>query len=239
MTAGHFGFAAAAKSKETRVPLWGLMLSTYLLDIVFVILASAGIESFTEINPGHLKYGGVIIHAYYSHSLAGALIISALAGFAAAWKWDKRGGIVIGAVAFSHWILDLIVHRPDLPILPGNAGNLPLLGFGLWNIPTASALLELIIVLGGTYLYYKSAVNAPKARDKKEGPPARAILSAGVTGLLLLMLLISDVFTLSVGLSLLLMILLIVLCGWLDSRLGWNSKPEDDVIGTVKATGNA
>ena len=51
MTAGHFGFAAAVKSRSEEVPLWALMLSTYLLDIIFIFLASAGIESFKPLNP--------------------------------------------------------------------------------------------------------------------------------------------------------------------------------------------
>ena len=73
MTAGHFGLAAAVKSKEIQVPLWGLMLSTYLLDVVFIFLVSVGIESFKVINPAHSFYGRGIIHAYYSHSLVGKL----------------------------------------------------------------------------------------------------------------------------------------------------------------------
>ncbi len=222
MTAGHFGFAAAVKSKEKRVPLWALMLSTYLLDIVFIFLVSAGIESFTPMNSLQPAYGGAIIHAYYSHSLVGALLISLIAGLVAIWKWNKRCGLVIGGVVFSHWILDLIVHRPDLPILPGNVGNLPLLGFGLWNIPAASAMLEFLLVISGTYLYYQSAKNAPRASNKKGEIPVRALLASGVTGMTMLLLFSSDVFSLSLGLSMLLIFLLIVLCGWLDSRLGWN-----------------
>jgi len=227
MTAGHFGFAAVVKSRESRVPLWAIMLSTYLLDIVFIFLVSAGIESFASINPSNPSYGDAIIHAYYSHSLLGALIISIIAGIAANWKWNKRAGMVIGGVAFSHWILDLIVHRPDLPILPGNAGNLPLLGFGLWNIPIASGLFELVLVATGAYLYYKCALNAPKANNEKGTKPIRAFIAAGTTGICMLLLFISDVFSISLGLSLLLILLLIVLCGWLDSRLGWNSKTKD------------
>ncbi len=225
MTAGHFGFAAAVKSKAERVPLWALMFSTYLLDFVFIILVSAGIESFKPLNPGHPAYGGVIIRAYFSHSLAGAAIISLIAGLIAGFIWDKKAGIVIGGVAFSHWILDLIVHRPDLPLLPGNLGNLPLLGFGLWQIPVASAILELILALGGAFLYYKSALNAPACAKK----PSRALLAAGTTGVLTVLLLANDVLGLSLGTGILLMLLLIVLCGWLDSRLGWNSpEPEPE-----------
>ena len=222
MTAGHFGFAAAVKSKTLKVPLWALMLSTYFLDIFFIILVSVGIESFAPINPAHPAYGAVIIHAYYSHSLVGAIIISAIAGLLAKLVWNNKTGIVIAAVTFSHWILDLIVHRSDLPILPGNAGNLPLLGFGLWELPTLSAIVELILVIGGAYLYYRSAKNAPGADKEKGGKPILAIAASGTTGLLMVLLLAIDVFGISLNLGIVIMLLLIVLCGWLDSLLGWN-----------------
>jgi hypothetical protein len=226
MTAGHFGFSAIVKSKEQKVPLWALMFSTYLLDFVFIILVSFGVESFSLINPGHPAYGGAIIHAYYSHSLVGALIISLIAGLLARWKWNKKFGLVIGGVVFSHWILDLIVHRPDLPILPGNIGNLPLLGFGLWNLPIVSAIVELGLVVAGAYLYYKSTRKASKASGKS----GKATLASSVTGIVMLMILISDVFSISLGLTVLLILVLIIFCGWLDSRLSWNLEPTKEEI---------
>jgi hypothetical protein len=223
MTAGHFGFAAAVKSKAPRVPLWALMLATYLLDVVFIFLVSAGIENFSPMNPGQPSYGGVIIHAYYSHSLVGAILISVIAGLAANWLWDKRTGVVICAVVFSHWILDLIVHRPDLPVLPGNLGNLPLLGFGLWNLPVVSALLELALALGGTYLYYQTAKNAPGATGKDGKRNTRALIAAGTTGLFIVLLLLSDFLSLPMIIGVVLMLLIIIFCGWLDSRLNWKA----------------
>jgi hypothetical protein len=53
MTAGHFGFAAVVKSQAPRVPLWALMLSTYLLDVVFIILVATGVENFALLDPAH------------------------------------------------------------------------------------------------------------------------------------------------------------------------------------------
>ncbi|MCZ7571553.1 MAG: hypothetical protein M5U01_23645 [Ardenticatenaceae bacterium] len=218
MTAGHFGLAAAVKSPAPRVPLWALMLSTYLLDFVFIILVAAGVESFAPLHPGQpAAYGQVLIQAFYSHSLVGAALIAVIAALLAGRAWGQRAAVVIGAVVFSHWILDLLVHRPDLPILPGNAGNLPLLGLGLWNFPVVSAAIELAFVLGGAYLYYRSALQAALS-------PAhtRAVTAAAVTGLLLLLLLMSDVLAMPFIIPILLMVLLIVLSGWLDSRLNWS-----------------
>lgn len=150
MMAGHFGFAAGVKAWAPRLPLWALMFSAFLLDIVFVFMAAAGLESITPIDPAHPNaYGGALIHAYYSHSLIGALVTAALAGVVASRFWGHSEGVMISVVVFSHWGFDWLVHRPDLPILPGNAGDLPLLGRGLWRQPGVSALLELVLVLGG------------------------------------------------------------------------------------------
>jgi hypothetical protein len=221
MTAGHFGFAAGVKSKETRVPLWGLMFSTYLLDFIFIALVGAGVESFAPLDPAHPGYGQVLIHAYYTHSLVGAALISLAAGWIASRAWGRRAGVVIGAVAFSHWILDLVVQRPDMPILPGNLGGLPLLGFGLWQFPAISAVVELALTLGGAYLYYRSARSKPSPSGAQNGGQSRALAATGITGLLMVLLLAADVFNLPVYVVLLLILLLVIFCGWLDSRLKW------------------
>ena len=125
MIAGHFGFAAIVKSREPRVPLWSLMLATVWLDIVFVPLFLAGIETLKPVPGLHGGYGENIIHADYTHSLIGALVLSVVFGLMFGVRWGRRSAIVLGLVSFSHWLLDLIVHRHDMPILPGNAGNLP------------------------------------------------------------------------------------------------------------------
>lgn len=157
MIAGHFGFAALVKSRERQVPLWALMLATVWLDIVFVPLFLAGIETIVPAPGTHGGYGAGIIHANYTHSLVGAIALSAILGAACGARWGRRSGIVVGLVAFSHWVLDLIVHRADLPLLPGNVGHLPTLGFGLWRVPAAAMSVELALVVAGAWLYYSAA----------------------------------------------------------------------------------
>lgn len=186
MTSGHFGLAAGVKKFAPLVPLWALFLSAYLLDVVFLVLWIFGAEDLTPIDPAHPNaYGGILIHADYTHSLVGAFLIALVAGWLASLHWGKRGGMAIAAVAFSHWILDLLVHRPDLPILPANIGNLPLLGFGLWNKPVTSAIIELILVLGGIY-FYSRATNSVK-RDR------RVMAANTVTGILLILLFVTNI----------------------------------------------
>ena len=177
MVAGHFGLAAAVKAKEPQVPLWSLMLATAWLDVLFVPLYIAGIERIEPApGTGGTGYGEGVIYADYTHSLVGALALGLLFGLIAAVPWGRRTGVVLGAVVFSHWVLDLLVHRGDMPILPGNLGDLPRLGFGLWQIPLAAAATELALVAIGAVLYGRAAA-------RRAGPAAggRSRLAAGTT----------------------------------------------------------
>ena len=186
MIAGHFGLAAGAKSAGPLAPLWSLMLATMWLDVVFTPLFLAGVETL-DTPPGG-GYGTSVIHADYTHSLLGAMVLSAVFGGLAGWRWGRRVGVVLGAVAFSHWVLDLIVHRADLPILPGNLGGLPLLGFGLWRTPVASILLEAVLLVGGIALYWRAAKrNTGTHSSSKVTPPmvSGALLVSGVVVLVL------------------------------------------------------
>ncbi len=155
MIAGHFGLAAAVKAKAPSVPLWTLMLACQWLDVVFAVLFVAGIETLEPIQ-GAAKgaYGAVIIHADYTHSFVGAALLSIVFGGVAAFWYGRMRGCILGLMAMSHWVLDLIVHRPDLPILPG--GELRL-GFGLWRYPAYSAALEFALVAAGSLLYWRAA----------------------------------------------------------------------------------
>lgn len=177
MIAGHFGFAAAVKSRETTAPLWALMLAAAWLDVLFVPLLLAGIETLEPLPGTTDGYGGAIIHADYTHSLLGALILSALFGLVASRPFGRRVGAVLGGVVFSHWILDLVVHRGDMPLLPGNLGDLPLLGFGLWQVPLASIGVELALVLIGTYLYWRAATRT--AAGSGAAAQRNAVLATG------------------------------------------------------------
>ncbi len=186
MIAGHFALAAAVKSTERQVPLWALMLSTAWLDVLFIPLFAAGAETI-DTAPGATGYGSAVIHADYTHSLVGALVLSALFGAAAMLPWGRRTALVLGAVAFSHWLLDLLVHRGDMPILPGNAAGLPRLGFGLWQIPPLAIAVELALVLAGAYLYSRAASEtAPAGRSRTTGMTTSALVL--VSGLAVLAL---------------------------------------------------
>jgi hypothetical protein len=164
--AGHFGFAALVKARERQTPLWALMLACQWLDVVFVPLFAAHLESLVPVAGSQGGYGENIIYADYTHSLLGALALSAALGALGALWWGRRSGVVLGAVAFSHWGLDLVVHRGDLPLLPGDAGHLPRLGFGLWRVPWLALTVELLLVAGGAYAYWRAASETAAAAGR-------------------------------------------------------------------------
>jgi membrane-bound metal-dependent hydrolase YbcI (DUF457 family) len=188
MIAGHFGFAAAVKSRTPAVPVWALMLACVWLDVVFVPLLAAGLESIESV-PGapNGAYGAAIIHATYTHSLLGALVLSALFGLAFLGRYGRHTAFVLGLVVMSHWLLDLPMHRPDMPLLPGGIDPVRL-GFGLWRFPVASAVLELALVVAGAALYWRAveAVTATHPEKRALGRAcAASVLGAGILTLVL------------------------------------------------------
>jgi hypothetical protein len=163
--AGHFGFALAVKSRTLSAPTWALMLACQWLDIIFVPLFLLGVEHIQPVlaeKPD--AYGGAIIFADYTHSLLGAALLAAALGALIALRYGRKVGLVVGLVAASHWLLDLPMHHADMPMLPGNVGHLPRVGFGLWRSPTASALLELVLVVAGSVLYWQAARRTASGR---------------------------------------------------------------------------
>src|SRR5919199_4888178 len=104
MVAGHFGLAAGVKSQVPAAPLWALMLATQWLDVFFVPLFLMGIETIEPTDPVNPNaYGGGLIHAVYTHSLVGAVLLSVLAGVLAWALWGRRVGGGVCAVSFSPW----------------------------------------------------------------------------------------------------------------------------------------
>jgi hypothetical protein len=187
MFAGHFGLAAAVRAKAPEVPLWALMVGTQLLDLAFMPLMLSGIETMDQTTHGS-GYGRLIIHADYSHSLVVALLLSFLAGWFGQWRWGIKAGLVLSGVVFSHWILDVVVHRADMVLLPGNWGNLPFLGFGVWRFAWLSFLLELVLILVGIIVHFRFALKSASTGQRR----TTALLSSVVLGTVLMVTLISS-----------------------------------------------
>jgi len=166
MFVGHYGPSLAAKAAKNSIPLWVLFIAVQLLDVFWSFFVLFGIEKvrivpgITATNPLDLYY------MPYTHSLVGAVLWSIAAGIAY-YVFRKANGwsaaAFVGAAVFSHWVLDLLVHRPDLPLYDNSFK----VGLGLWNYPMLAFPLEIAVLFSGVYLYMKTT--KPVARGSRFG----------------------------------------------------------------------
>jgi hypothetical protein len=154
---GHYGASFAAKKADTSIPLWVLFLAVQLLDVGWGVFVLLGVErvriipGFTKSNPLDLYY------MPYTHGLITALLwsLGAMLLYRFFWKAaTARAGLIVAAAVFSHWLLDFIVHIPDLPIYDNTAK----VGLGLWNYPAIALPLEIVVFLGGLWMYFSTGV---------------------------------------------------------------------------------
>ena len=148
MFTGHYSVSFAAKTAEKRIPLWLLFIAVQFIDVLWSIFVLLGIEK-VRIVPGITASNALdLYYMPYTHSLAGVLCWSALAYVVCQTTPSLRGvrtGLILAAAVFSHWILDLIVHRPDLALYD-SVGKM---GFGLWNYRGAAFALEMAVLFCG------------------------------------------------------------------------------------------
>lgn len=154
MFIGHFAIGFGAKKLAPEASLGWLFLAAQFLDLLWPTLLLLDLEQ-VAISPGITKVTPLdFVYYPISHSLAIVTVWGLLAGLVS-WflRSNIRYSVVISLCVISHWFLDLVVHRPDLPVLPGDSIKL---GLGLWNYPIITALVEGILFLGGVLLYYKA-----------------------------------------------------------------------------------
>ena len=152
MFIGHYALAFGAKKCAPQVSLGILFLASQLADIIWPNLVLLGLE-VVEVDPGNTVMMPLNFLYYpYSHSLIMLIIWSAL--FASLYLFfthsGKKVAIVIAMLVLSHWVLDLVTHRPDMPITLNDPSPL---GFGLWNFPIFAVPLELLMFGVGVWLY--------------------------------------------------------------------------------------
>ena len=130
MFVGHLAVALSAKRVDQRLPLSLATAASFGIDLLWPVLLLAGIET-VSVEPGNTAFTPLAFDSYpWSHSLLMVLIWAAVAGsVSAAVLKSKRLGVLVAALVSSHWALDVLTHRPDLPLWPGGAK----VGLGLWN----------------------------------------------------------------------------------------------------------
>ena len=150
MFIGHWAPALAAAASRRAPRIGSLFIAAQLIDWAFFGLVLAGAEHM-RFSPGISAMNPMdLYHMPYTHSLAGAMVFAAgFAGLIWVAGQDRLAALIAGAVVLSHWLLDLLVHVPDLTL----AGSPPKLGFALWNHPAVEMPLEIGITLGALWWY--------------------------------------------------------------------------------------
>jgi hypothetical protein len=175
MLAGHFaaafgGKCLVAKRSEPSLSLGTLVFGALFADVLAFTLVAAGIERFriaTDVHTNRFVGENIV----YSHSLLMDTVWGALLALTYyLWRRHARGAWILFAAVVSHWVLDVVSHRPDMRIAPGVPG---VVGLGLWNSIPATLMLEggmwlLAIVLyvratransrAGTYVFWGGIV---------------------------------------------------------------------------------
>lgn len=161
MFIGHYGVALAAKKAAPETSLGTLFLATSFIDLLWPLFLLTGLEQ-VRIAPGDTKFTPLEFVSYpYSHSL----LMVALWGVALAVPYKfitryGRGAFALWALTVSHWFLDFLSHRPDLPLAPFGTMKV---GLGLWDSVPATLIVETAIFAGGAWVY----LSATTAVNKK------------------------------------------------------------------------
>jgi hypothetical protein len=154
MFLGHFALAFAARRAEKGASLGTYMAAAQLPDLIWPYLLLAGVER-VSIVPGDTAFTPLRFDSYpISHSLLTVAAWGVLFGAAHWWRrWRARAAVLLGLLVLSHWILDFVTHRPDLPIAPGLPWKV---GLGLWNSVAGTLVVEAILFVTAVWLYLRS-----------------------------------------------------------------------------------
>jgi membrane-bound metal-dependent hydrolase YbcI (DUF457 family) len=157
---GHFAVAFATKKVAPKASLGTLVIAASFLDVVWPVLVLLGVERF-RIVPGFTAVNPFdFVHYPWSHSLLMTAVWSLL--FALVYfgvKGDRAGAVWVGIAVASHWVLDFVSHRPDMPLYPGGGERL---GLGLWQSLPATFAVEGLMFATGVVLY----AQVTKSRDR-------------------------------------------------------------------------
>ena len=152
MLLGHIAVGLAGKHVAPRASLATLLFAPMFLDLLWPIFLLLGWEQ-VRVDPGNTAVTPLDFESYpWSHSLHMTLFWSGLVGVVIrAITRDTRTAVWVGSMVASHWVMDWITHRPDLPLWPGG----PRVGLGLWNSVPATFIVEIVLLVAGLWLYLR------------------------------------------------------------------------------------
>ena len=159
MFLGHMAVGFAAKRVAPKTSLGVLLAASELIDLLFPAFLLTGWEQ-VRMEAGGNAFTRASFYYPFSHSLAMTLVWALAAAFLY-WMITRyrTGSLVVGLVVLSHWVLDLISHKPDMPLYPGNS---PLVGLGLWYSLGWTIAVELLMLAAGVWIY----ISMTRARDR-------------------------------------------------------------------------
>lgn len=163
MFIGHFGVGFAAKAVDKKISLGTLFLASQFIDLIWPILLLLGLES-VRIDPGNTAVTPLEFISYpISHSMFSVIIWGILfGGVYYLIRKNLNGSILLGALVFSHWLLDLLTHQPDLQLFPWSDYKV---GLGLWNSFAGAVIVESLIFVFGIDFFYK--YGKPQTKKKQ------------------------------------------------------------------------
>ena len=175
MFIGHFAVAFAAKPAAPSVSLGTLFFACQWVDLVWPLFLLAGLER-VEITPGITAFTPLdFVHYPWTHSLVMGVVWAAAFGLLyLSTRGNGKAALIVAAVVLSHWFLDLVAHRPDLPLAPGSETRW---GLGLWNSIPATLLVEVSLFVAGVVLYVQA--NPGPGPDRALGIVGAAAISRG------------------------------------------------------------
>lgn len=161
MFIGHFGIGFGAKRVAPALSLGTAFLSAQFVDLLWPTLLLLGLEQ-VEIVPGITRVTPLdFVHYPISHSLLAVILWGTMFAIVyGARRKSTRGAVVCGLAVVSHWLLDFITHRPDLPLYPGGGFRA---GLGLWQSLWGTVVVEAAIFVVGVGLYLRTT----RAVDRK------------------------------------------------------------------------
>ena len=159
MFIGHIGLALAAKHVAPKPSLGTLTLAAQWADGLWPIFLLLGWEQ-VRIVPGITAVTPLLFVSYpFTHSLIADVVWGLLlGGVYFVLRRDVNGALWLGALVVSHWVLDFISHRADMPLWPGGTPY----GLGLWYSIPATLIVEFALFGFGVVVYSR----ATRARDR-------------------------------------------------------------------------